>query len=62
VRVDNFNIRPRGPASGRYVEIDGTVQLKVYRYIASKADDLGRADAQKADGAAPAAPAKKEGS
>lgn len=42
VRVDNFNIKPRSSSAGRYVEIDGTVQLKVYRYIASKADSLGR--------------------
>jgi Tfp pilus assembly protein PilO len=61
VRVDNFNIRPRGSTSGRYVEIDGTVQLKAYRYIASKADSLGR-DAEAAKPAAvPGAPAAPAG-
>lgn len=62
VRVDNFNIRPRGSTSGKYVEIDGTVQLSAYHYIASKADALGREAAPNAAGSsgAPATP-KKDG-
>jgi Tfp pilus assembly protein PilO len=63
VRVDNFNIRPRGSTSGRYVEIDGTVQLSAYRYIASKADALGREATPGAVGApsTPAVPSKDGG-
>jgi len=35
VRVDNFAIRPRGSASSKYVELEGIVELKVYRYLAA---------------------------
>lgn len=44
VRVDNFSIKPKGGGSSRYVELEGTVQIKTYYYLGSKADELGRTE------------------
>ncbi|OFZ78787.1 MAG: hypothetical protein A2583_09665 [Bdellovibrionales bacterium RIFOXYD1_FULL_53_11] len=41
-RVDNFSIKSVGSSLSKYVELDGTVELKVYRYLASKADELAK--------------------
>lgn len=41
VRVENFALKPVSSSLSRYVELEGVVQLKVYRYIGSKADTLG---------------------
>jgi Tfp pilus assembly protein PilO len=53
VRVDNFEFKPLTKGSARYVELEAKVQVKAYRYLASKADQLGR---DKPD--APAVPPK----
>ncbi|HCM41386.1 MAG TPA: hypothetical protein DIS93_15625 [Bdellovibrionales bacterium] len=42
VRVDNFEISPAGSSSARIVELQGTMQIKAYRYQGSKADELGK--------------------
>lgn len=52
VRADNFSLKPRGSQSAEYVELDGTIELKVYRYLPSKADEIGRGEP---GGSAPAA-------
>jgi len=46
VRVDNFAFQPKGSQTSEYVQIEGTVELKAYRYLASKADEIGRPDAK----------------
>lgn len=40
VRADNFSMRPMGDKSGRIPELEGQIQIKVYRYLSSKADEL----------------------
>lgn len=57
VRVDNFELKPVGSSLARFVELDGLVEIKAYKYLASKADDIGAAPTS----AAPAAAPKKEG-
>jgi Tfp pilus assembly protein PilO len=42
IRVDNFDMRLASSPTAQYVSLDGTLQLKSYRYKASKADDLGK--------------------
>ncbi|OFZ53056.1 MAG: hypothetical protein A2428_11550 [Bdellovibrionales bacterium RIFOXYC1_FULL_54_43] len=42
VRVDNFEMKPISSSSARYVELEGTLQLKAYRYLGSKADELAK--------------------
>lgn len=42
VRVDNFEMKPFGSPTAKIVELQGTVEIKAYRYIGSKADDLGK--------------------
>jgi type IV pilus assembly protein PilO len=51
VRVDSFDLKPRGSQTAEHVEIEGTVELKAYRYLASKADDIGRQGDSKSGGA-----------
>lgn len=60
VRADNFAIKPISPAYGKFVELEGTLQLKTYRYIGSKADDLARGSSGEHSAPVPsgAAPAK----
>jgi Tfp pilus assembly protein PilO len=55
VRVDNFSIRPVTSSSSNYVELDVTLELKVYSYLASKADEIGRATSAASVQAAPKA-------
>ena len=50
VRVDSFSMKPVSSSRSRYVEIEGVVELKAYRYLASAADALGRAEVQQATG------------
>ncbi len=57
VRVDNFNIRPVSPSNARFVTLEGTVQVKAYRYLASKADEVGKNPAG-GSGAAPGGAAR----
>jgi Tfp pilus assembly protein PilO len=40
VRVDDFSIRPTARSDSRYVELEGSLILKVYKYYSSKADDI----------------------
>jgi Tfp pilus assembly protein PilO len=42
IRVDNFDIRRNGPSNSLFVEINGTVQLKAYKYLGSKADEIAK--------------------
>jgi type IV pilus assembly protein PilO len=64
VRVDNFSVKPVSSSSSRYVELEGTVQIKAYRYLTSKADSIARDknDASSKPGATPTTPAKTGGS
>src|SRR5205823_12664401 len=41
-RVDDFDIHPAGPSSAPYVELTGTIEIKTYKYIGSKADELAK--------------------
>ena len=41
VRADNLLVHPAGSNTARYVELDGTVQISTYRYLGSKADQIG---------------------
>jgi len=40
VRVDRLDIRPTGSQSARFVELEGSIELRAYRYQASVADGL----------------------
>ena len=40
VRVDNFTLKPSGSRSTGYTRLEGVIQIKGYRYIRSKADEL----------------------
>lgn len=66
IRVDNFDIKRQGSSLSQYVELGGTIQVKAFKYLGSKADDLVKtggsvtangAPATAAPGAAPAASA-----
>jgi Tfp pilus assembly protein PilO len=48
VRADDFSVKPIGSAMSRFVELEGTVRIKAYRYLGSKADEVAR------EGGAPA--------
>ncbi len=52
VRIDNLELNPISHPGSSYVELSGTIQLKAYKYLASKADEVARKGA--ATGAAPA--------
>ncbi len=40
IRVDDFDFRRTGSSIAPYVELNGTLQVKAYRYLGSKADDI----------------------
>jgi Tfp pilus assembly protein PilO len=42
IRVDNFKLKPVSASNGRYVELEGVVELKAYNYELSNADKLGK--------------------
>lgn len=42
VRVDDFVMTPTKTNSSRYIELEGKLQLKTFRYNGSKADDLAK--------------------
>jgi hypothetical protein len=42
IRVEAFEMRPRGSQKSRFVELEGRFEIKTYFYIGSKEDDLGR--------------------
>lgn len=43
VRMDDFKLKRAGPSTAPYVELEGTVFLKAYRYRGSRADEIARA-------------------
>ena len=40
VRIENFDMKPVGSPSARYVELEGTIEIKTYQYLGSKADEV----------------------
>jgi len=42
IRVDKFTVKASSPATAQYVDLEGTLQLKSYRYKGTKADDVGK--------------------
>ena len=58
VRIDDLLIRRTGPSTSRYVELGGTLQLKAYKYLGSKADEVARAGGSDVKSTAPGAPPK----
>ena len=42
VRIENFEMSSVGNARNKFVEISGKLEIKTYRYLASKADSLGK--------------------
>lgn len=40
VRADNFEVKNLGSSASNYVEVGGVVQIKTYRYLGSKADEV----------------------
>jgi Tfp pilus assembly protein PilO len=63
IRVDNFNAKRNGPSTAQFVELNGVLELRTYRYRTSKADDIVKQNANPAasgagtgTGAKPATP------
>lgn len=48
VRVDNFDLKRVTSSLGPYVELQGTIQIKTYRYRGSKADTVAKAGGSEA--------------
>jgi Tfp pilus assembly protein PilO len=44
IRVDKFTIKSTSAATAQYVDLEGTLQLKTYRYKGTDADKLGASD------------------
>lgn len=40
INVKNFNFTPIGVLSEKYMEIGGTLEVRTYRYLSSKADEI----------------------
>lgn len=40
VRVDDFEMRPVRSGTGQFVELEGTIRLKAYSYLGTKADEV----------------------
>lgn len=47
VRIENFDMKSTGSSRARYVELEGSVEIKTYQYVGSKADMLGQTETQK---------------
>lgn len=58
VRMDNFNVKPVSGTSSKIVELQGTVQLKAYRYAGSKADELAKKGSESVAPPPPPTPSK----
>ncbi|MGK5084962.1 type 4a pilus biogenesis protein PilO [Bdellovibrionota bacterium FG-1] len=43
VRVDDFEIRPISASGARFVELEGVLQIKTFKYLGTKADEIGKA-------------------
>lgn len=46
VLIDNFSMKPISKDTSRYIELDGSIELKTYRYLASKADQVTKGGSQ----------------
>ena len=44
VRVESIKIKPNGNISGKYAEIDGTLDVRIYRYLGTKADSIDKSE------------------
>jgi Tfp pilus assembly protein PilO len=44
VRVEAIKIKPNGNTSGKYAEIEGTLDVRIYRYLGTKADTIDKSD------------------
>jgi Tfp pilus assembly protein PilO len=53
VQVHEFSLKTKSRSDQKYVELEGTVQLRTYRYIGTKADEIGKSG----DAAAAGSPA-----
>ena len=42
VRVEDITVRPSGPRTQKFVQLEGTMKIKGYYYVRSKADDVSR--------------------
>jgi Tfp pilus assembly protein PilO len=42
IRVDQFDVKTSSAPTAQYVELEGTLLMKTYRYKGSKADELGK--------------------
>ena len=42
VRVEKFDMRPVANSFGKYVELEGSLELKTFSYLGSQADDVGK--------------------
>lgn len=42
VRVDRFSMKPVSAASKKYVELEGSLEIKTFAYIGSQADQIGK--------------------
>lgn len=40
IRVDSFDLRPVSDSGSKYVELAGTIQIKTFKYLGTKADQL----------------------
>ncbi len=55
VRVENFDMKPISAPQAKYIELEGKVQIKAFKYLGTQADEIGKAMSQPKPGA-PAAP------
>lgn len=44
MRVETYQMRPRNSSRARFVELEGTIQIKAYYYVGSKEDKMGRGE------------------
>lgn len=42
IRVDSFDIKRQGSSLAQYVDLGGTIQIKTYKYLGSRADEVTR--------------------
>ena len=61
VQIDDFEIHPVSKGTSRYVELEGVVQVKTYKYVATAADDIGRGGGAASAPAGAQPPKSKEG-
>ncbi len=50
IGVDRIELKPVGSSVGRFVELEGSIQVKGYRYLGTSADDVGKDVAKKGAG------------